>query len=67
VHYTTVTGPNGKKGVSMAEAKVTSSVFSQTMLANGDEEVKQACIYTNCGSSSTTGELVQVLSTYSSN
>ena len=67
VHYTTSTSAAGKKGYSIADQRVTSAVFQQTMLADGDEEVKQACIYKDCPPGNTTGELVQVLSTYSVN
>jgi len=63
VHYVTGTSVTGHKAFGIAEAKVSSSVFQQNMLADGDEEVKQACMFVVCsGGGSSLDEAAQVLS-----
>ena len=63
VHYSPEKGLKGD-GMAMAEEKLSSSAFEQTILEDGDEEVKQSCIYINCSANPAMGDILQVLTTY---
>jgi len=63
VHYIPEKDLKGN-GVAMAEEKLSSSAFQQTILEDGNEEVKQSCIYTNCSSNPAISDILQILATY---
>jgi len=62
VHYTPVKDMKGR-GLAIAEQKLSAATFQQTMLEDGDVEVKQACIYEDCKGSQI-GDIMQILSNY---
>ena len=66
VHFTREAGLKGN-GLAMAEQKLSAAAFTQTILEDGDEEVKQSCIYSSCNANPSMGDVVQILSTYNVN
>ena len=63
VHYSPEKDLKGN-GVAMAEQRLSAAAFQQTILEDGDEEVKQSCIFTNCSSNPAISDILQVLTTY---
>lgn len=63
VNYVPEKGLKGN-GVAMAEQKVSNADFSTTILEDGDEEVKQSCIYINCSNNPALGDVLRLLLNY---
>ncbi|RWY54070.1 hypothetical protein [Mucilaginibacter gilvus] len=64
IHYTKFKGTKNV-GNGIAEQRLGSGAFQQTILQDGEqEEVVAKCIYVACSSSPLTSDVIQVLSTY---
>ena len=63
VHYLPEKGLKGN-GVAIAEEKINNAGFTESLIEDGNEDVKQSCIYANCSSNPAVGDILQILSNY---
>ncbi len=63
VHYTPQKGLKGN-GVAMADEKISDTDFTTTIIEDGDEDVKQSCIFSDCSNNPAIGDMLQILSNY---
>jgi hypothetical protein len=66
VHYIPEKGLKGN-GVAMADEKLSDADFTATIIEDGDEDVKQSCIFSNCSNNPAIGDILQILSNYNIN